>query len=131
MGKNTAEVSSRKCVYFQPPPPYPSVPIRIPQPKVDPAAVLFRSAFSRRPLPITAYLPSIAQSAAEGPAYSPAWAFSGLGKNSSEVSSLDLGERQTRSRFFLSPWTPLFFHAESPDWLDNSRSGVQKRQVAG
>ena len=30
------------------------------------------------------------------------------------------GERQTRSRFFLSPWTPSFFHAESPGWLDRS-----------
>ena len=28
------------------------------------------------------------------------------------------GERQTRLRFFLSPWTPLFFHAEaSGGWV--------------
>ena len=52
----------------------------------------------------------------------PAGTFSGLGKNTAHVSSPDLGERQTRLRFFLSPWTPALFHAEGPNWLGKSRS---------
>ena len=68
--------------------------------------------------------------------------FRGMGKNTADVSSPDLGERQTRSRFFLSPWTPSLFHAEvragwvGPDyrsvrWLGSFRLRLLRPCSAG
>ena len=64
-----------------------------------------------------AYLPSIAQSAAEGPAYSPAPAVSGVEKTTAHVSSLDSGGETNAPALLSLPLAHSFFHAEGPDWL--------------